>query len=94
MHIHPHKYIKYMCDIVVIVVVYFLSHVHLLGDPRNCTPPGSSLHGTSQKEYWSGVPFPYPGDLPEPGIESASLALAGGYFTIEPPKSFVRISLG
>ena len=82
-----------MCNIV-IAVVYFLSHVHLLGDPKNCTPPGSSLHGTSQKEYWSGLLFPYPGDLPDPGIESASLALAGGYFTIEPPKSFVRISLG
>ena len=34
------------------------------------------------------------GNLPNPGIESASLALAGGFFTIEPPKSFVRISLG
>ena len=36
-------------------------------------------------EHWSGLPFPPPGDLPDPGIEPTSLALAGGYFTTEPP---------
>ena len=38
----------------------------------------------SRQEYWSGVPFPTPGDLLDPGIESASLtppALAGGFIT-------------
>ena len=42
----------------------------------------------SRQEYWSGLPFPSPGDLPNPGIESASLmspALAGAFFTIAPP---------
>ena len=37
-----------------------------------------------RQEYWSGVPFPTPGDLPDPGIEPASLvspALAGGFLT-------------
>ena len=41
----------------------------------------------SRQEYWSGLPFP-PGDLPDPGIEPMSLvspALAGGFFTTEPP---------
>ena len=33
--------------------------------------------GFSRQEYWSGVPFPSPGDLPNPGIEPMSLALAG-----------------
>ena len=33
--------------------------------------------GFSQEEYWSGLPFPPPGDLPRPGIEPASPALAG-----------------
>ena len=40
--------------------------------------------GFSQEKYWSGLPCPPPGDLPDPGIESASLislALAGGFFT-------------
>jgi len=38
----------------------------------------------SRQEYWSGLPCPPPGDLPDPGIEPASLmsgALAGGFFT-------------
>ena len=42
----------------------------------------------SMQEYWSGLPFPTPGDLSEPGTESVSLvspALAGGFFATEPP---------
>ena len=38
-----------------------------------------------RQEYWSELPFPSPGDFPNPGIESISLALAGGFFTTEPP---------
>ena len=41
--------------------------------------------GSSGKEYWRGFPAPSPGDLPNPGIELASPALAGGFFTAEPP---------
>ena len=41
--------------------------------------------GFSRQESWSGVPFPSPGDLPDPGIELTSPALAGGFFTAEPP---------
>ena len=40
--------------------------------------------GLSRQDYWSGLPFPSPGDLPDPGIEPMSLespALAGGFFT-------------
>ena len=42
----------------------------------------------SMEFSWSGLPFPPPGDLPDPGIEPMSLvspALAGGFFTIAPP---------
>jgi len=39
----------------------------------------------SRQEYWSGLPFPTPGDLPDPGIEPTSPALAGGFFTTKPP---------
>ena len=39
----------------------------------------------SKQEYWSGLPFPSPGELPDPGIKPAVTALAGGFFTIEPP---------
>ena len=44
--------------------------------------------GFSSQEYWSGLPFPPPGDLPDPGTESespTSPALASGIFTAEPP---------
>ena len=50
------------------------AHVYLcltLRDPVCCGPPG----------YWSRLPFPPPGDFPDPGIEPASPALAGGLFT-------------
>ena len=43
--------------------------------------------GFPRPEYWSGLAFPSPGDLPDPGIELASLVsstLAGGFFTNEP----------
>ena len=38
-----------------------------------------------RQEYWSGLPFPTPGDLPDPGIEPGSPALAGRIFTTVPP---------
>ena len=39
----------------------------------------------SKQEYWSGLPFPSPGDLPDPGIEPVSPALAGRFFTTAVP---------
>ena len=45
----------------------------------------SLFMGFPRQEYWSGLLFPSLEDLPNPGIEPASPALAGGFFTIEPP---------
>ena len=60
-----------------------------LCDPMDCGLPGSSLFvGFFKQEYWNGLPFPPPGDLPNPGIKAVSplsLALAGEFFTTEPP---------
>ena len=42
--------------------------------------------GFPRQECWSGLPFPPPRDLHDPGIESVSPALAGGFFTTEPPR--------
>jgi len=39
----------------------------------------------SRQEYWSELPFPSPGNLPNPGIEAGSPALAGGFFSTEAP---------
>ena len=51
-----------------------------LCNPMDCSPPGSSVHGILQQEYWSGLPCPSPGKLPNPGIEPTSPALAGRSF--------------
>jgi len=41
--------------------------------------------GFSRQEYWSALPFPTPGDLPDPSIEPVSPAFAGGFCTVELP---------
>jgi len=46
--------------------------------------------GFPRYEYWSGLPFASPGDLPDPGINPWSPALAGGFFTTELPVKFLR----
>ena len=43
-----------------------------LYNPLDCSPPGSSVHGILQARCRSGLPCPFPGDLPSPGIEPAS----------------------
>ena len=42
--------------------------------------------GFPRQEYWSGLPFPVPRDLLDPGIEPASSATPGKFFTTEPPR--------
>ena len=51
-----------------------------------CSLPGFSVHGILQARIlkWEWSPFPSPGDLPDPGTEPASSALAGRFFTAEP----------
>ena len=51
----------------------------------DCTQQAPLYLGFSRQEYLSGLPFPSPGDLPNPGIRLASPALAGRFFTAEPP---------
>ena len=41
--------------------------------------------GFPRQEYWSGLPFPFPEDLLNPGVEPRSPVLAGGFFTTESP---------
>ena len=62
-----------------------LSHVQLFSTPRMAAHQAPMSVGFLRQEYMSGLPFPPPGDLPDPGTEPASPALAGGFFTIEPP---------
>ena len=47
----------------------------------DCGPQAPVSTGFSRQEYWIGLPFPPPGDLPHPGTEPGSPALAGRFFT-------------
>ena len=62
-----------------------LSHVQLFATPWTVAYQAALSMGFSRQECWSGVPFPSPEDLPHPGIELASAALAGGFLTPKPP---------
>ena len=55
------------------------------GTPWTLTSQTALSKGFPRQEYWSGLPFPSPGDLPNPGIESASPELVGGCFIAELP---------
>ena len=66
-------------------IVQLLTHVQLFTTPRTIAHQAPLSVGFLRHEYWSGLPFPPPGDLPDPGIERRSPALAGRFFTTEPP---------
>ena len=52
-----------------------------------CIPVGQAplSMGFSRQEYWSGMPFPFPGDFPNPGIKPGSPALQADALLSEPP---------
>ena len=56
----------------VAVVVESLNHVRLFATPWTVAPQALPSMGFSRQEYWSGLPFPSPGDPPDPGIEPRS----------------------
>ena len=66
-------------------LLLLFNRVRLLVTPQTVAHQPSLFMGFPRQEYWSELPFFPPGDLPNPGIEPASPALAGGFFTTEPP---------
>ena len=62
-----------------------LSHVRLFVTSQTAAYQAPQSMGFSRQEYWSGLPFPSPGDLPDPGIEPRSPALQADALTSEPP---------
>ena len=60
-------------------------HVQLFATPWTIARQAPLSMGFSKQEYWSGLPFPIPGDLPYSGIEPTSPKLAGRFFTTVPP---------
>ena len=67
------------------VKVKSLSRVRLFATPWTVAHQAPPSRGFSRQEYWSGLPFPSPGDLPNPGIEPRSPALEADALTSEPP---------
>ena len=61
----------------VCVCVLFAQSCLTLCDPVDCSPPSSSVHEISQARILDGLPFPFPGDLPNPGIKLVYPALTG-----------------
>ena len=57
----------HLCDL--------LSHVRLFAAPSTVAYQDPTSMGFSKQEYWSGLPFPSPGDLPDPGIKPGSPTL-------------------
>ena len=76
-----------MADLILCVCVCVYVCAHVLSPVRLFVTPGTVAcqaprsMGFSKQEYWSVLPFPSPRELPEPGIEPVSLALAGGFVT-------------
>ena len=56
-----------------------------LCDPMDCSLPGLSVYGVFRQEYQSGLPFPSPGDLPNPGIKPRYPTLQADALPSEPP---------
>ena len=67
------------------------SHVQLFAALWTVAHQAPLSMGFARQKYCSGLPFPSPRDLPDPGIEPVSPALAGGFFTTEPLKKPVYV---
>ena len=79
------KYYLFYISVKVKVKVKLLSRVRLFATPWTVAHYAPLSMGFSRQEYWSGLPFPSPGDLPNPGIEPRSPALQADALTSEPP---------
>ena len=77
-----------MFDLKLYLGGWMLLHVQYFVTPWTVAHQAPLSMGFSRQEYWSGLQFPPPGDLPNTGIKPASLmspALAGRFFTTEQP---------
>ena len=77
----------YHCERLIKVkfLMFVLSHVQLFVTLWTVACQAPLSVGFSRQEYWNGLPFPPPGDIPDPGTKPKSPALAGGFFTTELP---------
>ena len=76
-----------MCVCVCVCVCVYVLVTHLcptLCNPMDCSPQAPLSTGFSRQEYWNGLPFPSPENLPNPGIKPASPALQADFLPSEP----------
>ena len=64
-----------------------------LCDPTDCSHQAPLSMEFSKEEYWSGLPFPPPGDLPDPEIEPSSPVLQADSLPSDPWENYTRMSL-
>ena len=79
--------VETVADFILEVKVESLSCVQLFATPWTVAHQAPPSMGFSRQEYWTGLPFPSPGDLPDPGIEPTSPTLQADALTSEPPRS-------
>ena len=70
-----------------------LSHARLFATPWTVPNQAPPSMGFSRQEYWSGLPFPSPRDLPDPGIKPRSPTLQADALTCVPPSTFLCLLL-
>ena len=75
-----------------VCVCWLLSHVQLFATPWAVASQAPLSMKFSRQEYWSGSPFPSPGDLPDPGIEPGSPSFEANSLPSEPPGSQIAIT--
>ena len=83
----PPKGKYFLPKVCFVLVLNRFSHVLLFVSPQTLARQVSLSMGFSRQDYWSGLPFPSPGDLPNPEIKPTSLlspAWAGRFFTASP----------
>jgi len=75
-------------------VLSYFSCVPALCDATDCSLPGCSVYGIfSRQEYWSGLPCPSLGDLPNPGIEPVASALQADSLPLSTREAYSKIDI-
>ena len=80
-----HQGIPEMSLLLLLLLLSHFSRVRLCATPETAAHQASQCLGFSRQEHWSGLPFPSPGDFPDPGIKPRSPTLQAAALTSEPP---------
>ena len=82
------SFLVYLCQTCLLPSAYSVTSIMSSSlQLYDCNLSGSSVYGILQEEYWSGLPFPSPGDLSNPGIEPGSPGLAGDSLPLAPTET-------